>query len=205
MSGRTRKKGTRIPLDAYYTDERVAWAALSEAMRHILIMDDPPLRVMEPHVGGGAWIKAFKRFNNPKIKYTAMDLNPEAEGLALADYKMPGGDFLQFAEDWTDERKPYDIVMGNPPFSENGIVVAHKHIEAARKVGRWVIMLTRVGLFTALSRRKWSTQFQPLLTYDLAPRPSFTGRGTDSAEYRVSVIGPYLPKTSRHRVLWWKE
>jgi hypothetical protein len=84
MSGRTRKKGERIPLDAYYTDERVALAITREVMRHIIIMDDPPLRVMEPHVGGGAFIKAFKSFNNPKIKYTAMDLNPEAEGLALA-------------------------------------------------------------------------------------------------------------------------
>jgi predicted RNA methylase len=128
MSGRTRKKGERIPLDAYYTDDRVALAITREVMRHIIIMDDPPLRVMEPHVGGGAFIRAFKSFGNPNIKYTAMDLNPEAEGLALADYKMPGGDFLEFAENWNDKRKPYDIVIGNPPFSdERGCCGAQAH------------------------------------------------------------------------------
>jgi len=205
MSGRTRKHGERAPLDAYYTDDRVAWAIVQEVMRHIIIMDEPPLRILEPHVGGGAFIRAFKRLNNPKIKYTAMDLNPESEGLKLADTVLPCGDFLEFAENWNPKRKPYDIVIGNPPFSDDGVVVAHEHIEAARKVGRWVIMLTRVGLFTALRRREWCRKFKPLLTYDLAPRPSFTGRGTDSAEYRVSVIGPYLPHTSRHNILWWKE
>ena len=205
MSGRARKNGERAKLDAYYTDDRVAQAVIDEVIPHILMAEAAPLRVLEPHVGGGAWVRALRRLRSPNITITAMDLNPEAAGLALADHAMPGVDFLELAKGWSSNDVPWDLVVGNPPFSVNGTVVAHHHLEAAKTVGRWVIMLTRVGLYTAARRRDWVRSCQPCLTYDLAPRPSFTGRGTDSAEYRVAVFGPYKPTSSRHQVLWWKE
>ena len=110
MSGRTRKNGERAKLDAYYTDDRVAQAVIDEVIPHILMAEAAPLRVLEPHVGGGAWVRALQRLRSPNITITAMDLNPEAAGLALADHAMPGVDFLELAKGWSSNDVRWDLV-----------------------------------------------------------------------------------------------
>jgi len=112
----TGRGGEYEALARYYTP-----APLARYLTGLLPIWERPLRVLEPHVGGGAFLAAAlameKRFNVYHRLY-AMDLDPGAAGLAIA--RSEGGwagvgDFLSL-------RPPVspDIVIGNPPYSIPG-------------------------------------------------------------------------------------
>lgn len=66
--------------------------------------------VCEPHVGGGAFVRALRE-HVPHVKVYAYDIDPKAEGLALADWGLAID--LDLVKPL---RRPWTIAVGNPDF-----------------------------------------------------------------------------------------
>ena len=159
----TNRGSTRITNDAYYTPDRLAQKLVG------LLPITNRQHVVEPHAGGGAFVRALLPVAN---SVTAYDIDPAAPGLKLATYGFDG-DFLTvpvgYMSDW---------IVGNPPF--HGF---EKHIDHALKLAPDVAFLLRLAAMESASRiDKWKTW--PLRkVWVLAERPSFTGGTTDSCAY----------------------
>lgn len=158
---------TRRPLDAYYTPDDVALACVDYLGRWLA----PHHCVVEPSVGGGAFVRALlARGHTGGI--TGIDIDPDAPGLALCDYRVVG-DFLRVPDgaSW---------IIGNPPYSQ-----AEAHWTAAtNRASFGVAMLLRLAFLAGQGRRSriWSAPGLRAV-YVLPKRPSFTDGGTDSADY----------------------
>lgn len=177
--------GERIALDAYYTPDEVARACVATLdLRGVH-------RVLEPSVGGGAWVMAVAQAA-PSADITGIDINPEAAGLDACAVSLRGDDFLSLA------LRRYDLVIGNPPFSD-----AQAHVEHALEVGHTVAFLLRLAFLEGAKRREFWQAHPAARIGVLTSRPSFTGGGTDSAAYGFFVwhrghTGP----TTLHHIDW---
>jgi len=90
-------------------------------------------------------------------------------------------------------------VVGNPPY-----LAAEAHIRHALRLAPNVAFLLRLGFLESAKRLSFWGQHPPSEVHVLAQRPSFTGKGTDSAAYgwfvwRTGRAGP----TVLH-ILDWK-
>lgn len=166
MSSTGRIAGKRLALDRYMTPDELA-----RALVHQLHPAMEPRVVLEPHVGGGAWLRAAREAW-PSAYLLANDLDPEAPGLELGDEAT--------IRDWSEWSGPVpDLILGNPPFR-----VAEQHTRRALEVtGRHVVFLVRQGFLASRKRLALWQEHQPRAVIVLAERPSFTGGGTDSADY----------------------
>ena len=151
----------RRPLDAYYTPDALASALVG------LLPIEATDTVMEPHAGGGAFMRALLPVAHWVL---ACDVNPEAEGLTLA-HSAHYGDFLtcSIGGRWT---------VGNPPF--RGF---EEHVEHALTLSRHVCYLLRLAVMESAGRAPLWQKWPLRKVWVLAERPSFTGGGTDSAAY----------------------
>jgi len=164
--------------EAYYTDERVALACVRYMAEYIR-----PDRILEPSVGGGAFVRACREVW-PDAHITGVDVDPGASGLAECDEAFVGS-FTEFKSP-----KPFNLVIGNPPFS-----LAAKHIHhAIGTLHEWprlavVAMLLPSSFCGGASTRGWFHEAYgaPLRRCTIHPRPSFTGGGTAAMEYELMV------------------
>lgn len=222
----TGRGGVRITGERYYTDPRLTAACVS------LLPIRPGQRVLEGHIGAGAWVEPLRQ--RGAIVY-GMDINPEASGLRLVPpARRRVGDFLTAeppiaAPDW---------IVGNPPFSRplaprpcsrckpdtpkraacrschgTGIVVpmqtiCDQHVARALAIAKvGVAFILRAGFYeTAIRGRAIETS--PLAWFRGIPeRPSFMpqGRGTDSCPYAFIQWERGHIGVARFELLWWKE
>lgn len=151
----------RRPLDAYYTPD-----ALAAKLVGLLPIESTDT-VIEPHAGGGAFVRALLPVAG---RVLACDINPDAEGLRLAHYAHPD-DFLSL--DITGR-----WIVGNPPF--RGL---HLHVEHALGLSRHVAFLLRLSVMEGAGRSVLWKRWPLRKVWVLAERPSFTDGGTDSAAY----------------------
>lgn len=172
MSSTTRQ-GDR--LSRYYTDPRVA-AACVAALPEVR----PGWRILDPHAGGGAWLEAVLE-REPGAFCHAHDLDPGAAAV------QPGQRWRTTVGDFLEEEGPrwsgIDLVVGNPPYSVDGVEVATIHLRRALEVAprvAWLLPLDLLGGHRALPER-WRAI--PAAVWPVYPRPSFTGGKTDSGEY----------------------
>lgn len=97
------------PLGRYYTPLPLAAACVARLVEAHGLADCR--RVAEPSAGGGAFVRALQALG---LEVVAVDADPEAEGLRLADRAVVG--------DWLAVTDPsalgvgLDAVVGNPPF-----------------------------------------------------------------------------------------
>jgi len=89
-----------------------------------------PRRIVEPSVGGGAFVRAA-RAKWPEVEVVGVDLDPEATGLALCDRPIRG-DYLDVLPDLED----VDLVIGNLPF---GVSLDHVRETRARLPGAHLV------------------------------------------------------------------
>lgn len=178
----------REVLDRYYTPDEVA-AAL---VRHLPDLDDPARlapgvsvwrdgclqrgegwpRILEPSVGGGAWVDALReRWSGARIHGHDIDLG--AEGLRRCD-SCTTGDFL--GVDLT--KVGFVAVVGNPPYRD-----AEAHVRHALKHAPVVAFLLRLAFLESLQRAPLWREHPAAKVVVLSRRPSFTNGGTDSAAY----------------------
>ena len=86
---------------------------------------------------------------------------------------------IQWGVDFLDaEFTRYHWVVTNPPY-----VHAQAFATKAFSLADGVIMLLRLGFLAGQKRHLWWQQHPPVGIYILSRRPSFTGKGTDSADY----------------------
>lgn len=161
---------TRTPsrpgaLDAFYTPDDVAAACVRTlgGLRG--------LSVLEPHAGGGAFVRAATAAGAASV--WAMDINPQAP--ALAPGACPNrmcGDFLREAPigpggAWGGE--PPDWILGNPPFNE-----AEAHVRRALSLARHGVgFLLRLAFLEGLERAEFWREHRPSEVYVFRTRPSF--------------------------------
>lgn len=173
----TNRGGGRVALDAYYTPDDVAArcvAALPDAATRVS-------RVLEPSVGGGAFVRAIRAvavarwgpMACPPIR--VCDVNPDAPGL-VGEHTAWVGDFLAMPPG-----APYGLVVGNPPYSHAEAHIRHALAHVAE--GGYVAFLLRLAMLESVKRRPLWAEHPPISVHVLSARPSFTGGGTDSAAY----------------------
>lgn len=167
----TNRGGQRDKLDRYYTPDNVARACTDR----LTIPDGAT--VLEPSVGGGAFVRAVLAATRGTADITGCDLDPEADGLHLCDEHVIG-DFLDYA----DMMGPFDLVIGNPPYAD-----AADHVRAALRVAPRVAFLLRLNLLESVRRVKFWQETPLASVHVLSKRPSFTGGGTDATAYAFFV------------------
>ena len=151
----------RRPLDAYYTPDDLAAKLVG------LVPIEATDIVMEPHAGGGAFVRALLPVAG---RVLACDVNPDAEGLRLA-HSAHYGSFLAcgIGGRWC---------VGNPPF--DGF---EAHVDHALHLSRHVVFLLRLAVMESARRASLWQKWPLRKVWVLAERPSFTDGGTDSAAY----------------------
>jgi len=156
----------RDQLDRYYTPDKVATAlgAVTENIKG---------RVLEPHVGGGAFAGALAGQD-----LTVGDVDPAAPGLDLGK-RAYVGDFL-------DYNTPHDWVIGNPPYKQ-----AEEHIRHALELAPCAAFHLRLAFLESVRRKEFWDLHPPLKVWVLRRRPSFTGGGTDGCAYGWFIWDAY--------------
>ena len=173
----------RRALDAYYTPDKLA-----ELLVSLLPIGPDDLELFDPHVGGGAFVRAFIRATG--IGY-GMDIDPAAPGRTdCTVFKQ--GDFLTdttleagapataLGARWDHLRDGIEWIVGNPPYS-----TAQDHVERALEVSeRHVAFLLRLGFLESAKRLPFWAKHPCRKVWVLSSRPSFTGNGRhDSCAY----------------------
>lgn len=167
----------RIPLDAYYTEP-----ALARRLVALLPLEQGDI-VLEPHVGGGAFIDALiARTGTTPLVLVAADVDADAPGLCRPGVEqMPGFDFLS---ELLSPEDGISWVVGNPPFNH-----AQLHVEEALRIAKkGVGFLLRLAFLESATREAFWKKNPPACVYVLTRRPTFTGDGrTDSCAYGFFV------------------
>jgi hypothetical protein len=180
---RARAVAERIPLDAYLTPDPLAVAICADLQRR----GAQPEEIIEPSAGAGAFVRAA-RATWPAAHITAVELNGEQKAACLA-----AGAQVFIRQCWVEtaiglanfqpENGKPRLIVGNPPFRE-----AERHILAALDLlrdGDLLALLLRLNLLGSLDRVRFWRRSPPTWVKPIAPRPSFTGGGTDGTEYGV--------------------
>ena len=185
----TNRGAARRKDDAYYTPD---WC-----VRRLMEVWNPyGDRWLEPSAGAGNIIRAAKPFTQG-AHWTAVELDPEVVAWLgpLADVLLVG-DFLDMAPGMArSSLPPYDVVIGNPPYS-----LAMEFVQACLQLGEHVALLLRLNFVGSAKRSDFLRRQMPDI-YVLPNRPSFTGGKTDSIEYAWFVWGPHRSHLGRIQVL----
>jgi hypothetical protein len=182
---RARPAGERIPLDSYQTPPDLA-VAICDRLFHT---DVAPLEILEPSAGKGAFVRAA-RARWPDAHVSAVEVN----SAHLVELDAAGAQVI-LIDDWASlarglaaeqaDSGPERLVLGNPPFRQ-----AQEHVEAAlewMREGDHLAFLLRLGFLGSAARVAFWRRPGLVSVAPIAPRPSFTGGGTDGAEYAVFV------------------
>lgn len=180
----TNRGGERDVLDRYYTPDALALACVRTLPKWIV----PPV-VIEPSVGGGAFVRAiYESF--PGAITIGVDVDEDAAGLRDVHTRM----VMDFQS--VILRAPVDLVVGNPPYRN-----AEEHVRQALSMvhvhGR-VGFVLRLAFLESMKRRPFWREFAPEAVSVITPRPSFTQGGTDSAAYAWFVWRRHNETCSRH-------
>lgn len=196
------RKTVRDPLDRYYTRDDVAVSVTRGFVASIFPEEPDMFTVLEPSVGGGAWVRAL-RDCFPDVTTFGVDIDPDAKGLEICDahYLMDLAEFAVEAERQAQGSKIFDLVLGNPPF-----VLAEKHARIALdlvKDGGWVVFLLPLGFLSSGERQDFWERHPLDRLLPLVPRPSFREDGrTAGQEYAIFAwqkgVGSLASSITRH-------
>ena len=154
----------------FYTDDRLARAIC----RVLGTMAAPPLAILEPGCGGGAFLRAASA-EWPKAMLVGVDLAPACSGPG----SVVEGDLFKTAG-------KYGLVVGNPDFAIAERVV--RHCLGLLAPGGHLAFLLRSAFLGSEGRVALYTEFPLRAFAPIAQRPSFTGDGkTDPMEYGLYV------------------
>lgn len=148
-----------------------------------LILPHLPLSgtVLEPCAGTGAIVRELIAHGVTRDRITAVERDPErASGVAAicADYLA-----------WAPAER-VDCVVTNPPYK-----LAMEFVQRSLEHASVSAMLLRQGFLASQRRHAWLSKHVPDV-YQLARRPSFTGGGTDAADYVWAVWPTSMVRTS---------
>lgn len=130
---------------------------------------------LDPCAGDGAIVKELRTVYGRLVRVEGIELDRERATVADAEHR----DAL-LSEPWPRA----DLVITNPPYS-----LAMEFVERALAEvvpGGTLAMLLRLGWLSSQKRATFLREHTPSV-YVLPRRPSFTGLGTDSADYAWMV------------------
>jgi len=182
---RARATKDRVPLDAYSTPDELALAICAALHRRGV----EPEEIIEPSAGDGSFIRAALA-TWPNAHVTAIDIDvTKREPLGSAGaHLVIVGDWKFWATRIANQQGANGksrLVVGNPPFRQ-----AQEHIEAALDLlhnGDRLAFLLRLNFLGSRGRVDFWRRLGLETVQVIAPRPSFTGGGTDGTEYAVFV------------------
>jgi hypothetical protein len=134
---------------------------------------------LEPAVGDGAIVRAVNSVRSD-VRWTTIDVREDLGADLCSNFTAP------ICSKVVEEVRPpggWDVAITNPPFSQ-----ADAFVEEALRRSRIVVMLLRLGWLAGGHRARFMRSRTPDV-YVLPNRPSFTGKGTDSADYAWMVWG----------------
>jgi predicted RNA methylase len=99
------------------------------------------MRVLEPHAGGGAFLRALDGYTS---RIHALDIDPTC--WSVRERNAGVADFLGTKM----IRADYDRVVGNPPFDN-----AEQHVDRALSIAHEVAFLLPVSRWDAAERLQW--------------------------------------------------
>lgn len=161
----------RDVLDRYYTPDALALACMPYVARPVAV------RALEPHCGGGAFVRALRR-RFPGAHLTTCDID-DVPVSSRGDEHVTG-DFLS-----ADLEGGYDLIVGNPPFRD-----PWSHVERALDLASphgtvaFILPLARV---CGSRNREWLRRRWPSTIAPISPRPSFRDGKTDMYEVALWV------------------
>lgn len=179
--------GTRVgdELDRVYTPD---WAArgVVDALRYRLNLI--PSRVIEPSVGGGAFIHhVYQAW--PSASVWAFDVDPNARGLALGGLdRIACRSWLDVPVSVSEIDMNSTLVLGNPPFGE-----WLDHLMVALSLGCWVAFLLPLDRIEREAAVEAFTNHPPLWWRPVRPRPF----GDKVQGIALGVWPPYMLRTQR--------
>ena len=169
----TNRGGKRDKLDRYYTPDDFARACVAR-------MTIPEgAEVLEPSVGGGAFVRAVLAATKGTADVTGVDMDAYADGFTLCD-EITIGDFLDYADLLANPG--FDVVIGNPPY-----YCADLHVRAALKCAPRVGFLLRINFLEGQKRAQLWQDTPLAAVHVFSRRPSFTGGGSDATGYAFFV------------------
>ena len=178
--------------DDYYTTP--SWA-----VRRLLERWKPPTfgLLVEPSAGNGAIIQAAAAVGIEPWRWWAYEIREEEREKLAALCTPIIGDFLVDEPHGDLADDAVTAVIGNPPYS-----LAWEFIkESSRKFpGAEICFLLRLAFAASEERNAFMRDSTPDV-YLLPNRPSFTGEGTDSADYAWFVWQPETRAAGKFVVL----
>lgn len=198
--------GESIAGDRYYTPRWCVDLCLEHILPTIYGKKRPhPKSILEPGAGEGVFVEALAE-KYPQAIIHAFDLDwkewPKAKGSACLDFMKQDPDSelierirLKLGTPKTQRMDRYDLVIGNPPYTN-----AMGFTERSLILGEHVVFILRQGFLASVKRAKFFRENPPVSVWNQPNRPSFTGDGsTDTADYCWVVWRRgYMDKTSMH-------
>lgn len=161
----------------------------------------PGGRWLEPSAGDGSIIRTVNSMRSDVV-WRAVELRGQMLQRLAASIGDSGtgevtiGDFLA-RETWAGGAQTFDVVIGNAPYT-----LGERFVGAALERAPVVAFLFRLDFLGSVGRAPFWRR-HPADVYVLAPRPSFTGGGTEASEFawfvwgqcgsgpgRIHVLGP---------------
>lgn len=179
----TNRGSPRVKDDAYYTPLPLAVKMLELFEQ---VNGGPPETVLEPSAGDGVFPFAATEVGWHDAEWACLEkrdvirpmLPPRPDGSEFPPLSwVSGTDFLLPG---VCSRSRFDLCIGNPPFS-----LAEAFVRKALDCSTQVMFLLRAGFLAGKKRHAMYEEHRPKNVWLLSQRPSFTGKGTDSAEYVI--------------------
>lgn len=164
-----KNRGTEVqPADCYMTPTNLAKACVDSAIATFPASQRKRLRILEPSAGVGAFVTPLSKHgrvtaNEIDNRFSLKLRSAGASGVRIGRTETLRPDMLA--------GKPYDLIMGNPPYSS-----AAEHIDHLRQFlkprGR-LFMLLRVNFLGAQCRREFWGRNPLSALHVIRPRPFF--------------------------------
>lgn len=170
----------RDELDRYYTPDDVAQLCVDALPEMADGTAYPYVRVFEPSVGGGAFVRACRARWGEDTHVIGCDIDRHAPGWAEVNVPLDGS----LLDVHLPESDVVDLCVGNPPY-------IHAEAHAARLLAQGypvVALLLRLGFLASRERVRFWMRHPLSELHVLSERPSFTGDGkTDASDYGLFV------------------
>lgn len=199
MTNRRNPIARRAPRDAYYTPDPVALGCARLIARHI--RPATPAVVVEPSVGGGAWVRAVGEVW-PDARTVTNDLDPAAEAHHHGDWLDESHRYtVMLGARWTP-RHPTGLdpqpgpvaIVGNPPYHDVADQI-RATVDAIRDCpgGSWCAMLLPLPVVGQSEDRAtlWRAGYTPHAMICLSRRPSFVSVATGIGRHSSSDYAIY--------------
>lgn len=176
-STRGKSSDIRHPRDSYQTPP---WVCDAWAERAALVAE-PYYAIVDLGCGDGRISIKVAYESGTELSPIMVDVDPIFRDVEPLDYMDPSVDPAWLAS----PEKPV-LFVSNPPFSLSTEFV-QKTVEALPVcfLGSAASFLLRLNWYGSKRRADWINAHPPGAITGLAPRPSFTGCGTDSCEYAL--------------------